>query len=315
MEAIPIVGGRSCAQELEQARAELARLRELTTATPPRTPRAAAVAQPRSPRVPSALSARTASVVPSTASSATAARLQRAVALVEEGGKPRPLTEWIVSKLLSRGVADTGMTRTLALRTALQAIDRAGTGEVTPEQLAAGLQIRNLALGQVAGGPSPMMQFSRPKASVGPEEIRACFARWNGGGSGRTLRYAHADFRVVRRMLDEDYPRNRHPLGETCDPTGRLITDVAAQWGSLDADLRQRRYHDSYWSARNDALQLRSLHPSAPADVGALNSTSQGVLQLTVCVARFHLHPSFAQTACQPGMRAQDFTCLPPTQI
>ena len=127
-----------------------------------------------------------------------------------------------------------------------------------------------------------MMQFGRTKAYVGPEEIQACFARWNGGGNGRTLRYASGDFRVSRRMLDEDYPRNRHPLGETCDPTGRLIPDVAAQWAGADADLWQRRYHDSYWGARHDALQLRSLHPAAPVDIGALEPSQAGVLNLVV---------------------------------
>ena len=41
MATVPVVGGRSCAQELQEAREELARLRELTSSgsTPPRTSR------------------------------------------------------------------------------------------------------------------------------------------------------------------------------------------------------------------------------------------------------------------------------------
>ncbi len=206
--------------------------------------------------------------------------------MVDEGGKTRPLTEWIVERLMARGMTDTGMSRVLALRSALQLMDQAHSGEITPEQLAGGLRIHNLALGQVASGTQgiPTMQFGCPKAYVGPEEIRACFARWNGGGSGRTLHYARDSYRVTQRMLDEDYPRNRHPLGATCDPAGRLITDVSAQWGSVESIVRQRRYHDSYWSARHDALQLRELHPTAPIDIGTINpaASSEGVLQLTV---------------------------------
>jgi hypothetical protein len=204
--------------------------------------------------------------------------------LVEESGKTRPLTEWIVERLVARGMMDTGASRVLALRSALQLIDHASSGEITPEQLAGGLQIRNLSLAKPAAGPSSMMQFGQPKAHVGPEEIRACFARWNGGGSGRTLRYARENFRVTRLMLNEDYPRNRHPLGATCDPTGRLITDVSAQWGSLSSVVWQRRFHDGYSSARHDALQLRELHPTTPADEGSIHpaASSKGVLQLTV---------------------------------
>ena len=206
--------------------------------------------------------------------------------MVDEGGKTRPLTEWIVERLMARGMTDTGMSRVLALRSALQLMDQAHSGEITPEQLAGGLRIHNLALGQVASGTQGIetMHFGGPKSYVGREEIRACFARWNGGGCGLTLHYARDSYRVTQRMLDEDYPRNRHPLGATCDPAGRLITDVSAQWGSVESIVRQRRYHDSYWSARHDALQLRGLHPTAPIDIGTINpaASSEGVLQLTV---------------------------------
>ena len=262
----------SCASELEEARAELAALRNIAggvggTPAPmtPRTPRSSA-STPRSAR---SLSSRaSSSVPPSTAASTAIAQLQRNVPLVDEGGKLTPLTEWLVARLLRHG--DTGsVTPVLALRTALQSLDSDGTGSVTPEQVAYGLPIppRSVALGQLARlDPmgSPRMEFGRAKAFVGLEELRKCFARWNGGGRGRKLRYAAGDFRAVRRMLDQDYPRNRHPLGKTCDAKGRLIPDIAAVGQDFDAELKQRRFHEQYYAARHDAVRPPAPLPPLP---------------------------------------------------
>jgi hypothetical protein len=183
------------------------------------------------------------------ATSSIAIQLQRAVPLVDECGRAIPLTDWLVGALLRRAQVG-GVSPVIGLRALFGRIDRRRTGMITTDDLVAELadSLEGLHLARpMRSGPrgSPMISFRKRGDPVGPRHIAKCFARWNGGGSGKVLRYASGNFAVVHAMLGRDYPRKSHNLGATTIPDGCYLSDVCLD-GVLtsSADMSARRFHN-----------------------------------------------------------------------
>lgn len=229
------------------------------------------------------------------ASSSVIASMHRSIPLVDDSGKSIPLTDWLVRTLLRRargGVAGgEKVADALALRTILQRIDsRRATGEVTAEQLLVALA--NFFDGLFLARPK-RLDFYNQGEPVGVAHLSRCFSVWNGGGKGRSLRYAEGDFRAIYRMLGNDYPRGRHALGKT--RMGRYIADVsAAKQPAAGVDILARRFHFAYERERQEALELQRLKPNQPVDIGTQRQ-EPGPVQLTVGEAGRRAHGLEAQ--------------------